>query len=230
MKSFKDLFIKSDDEEEPGKNDQPVAEPAVGFPISKEQTPSQNKSSSLTNANANPYLEEIIQVYEKGLESINMPGYDFYDFFTAIKAAGAHNEAIFKMAFQMGKTMDNSLTPQKLSSDAEFYLSKLRDVHQKFADQGQQKLGSINSQLRTERDSLSSDAVAMETQISNMKQQIADVERKLSETRAALAKVDDKYKPQQDVIEKKLQANDLALQTSLQRLNSVRDAILQYLK
>lgn len=230
MKSFKDLFIKSDDGEEQEKNHQPIPEAATGFPISKQQTSSQNQSPSISRASANPYLDEIIQVYEKGLQSINMPGYDFFDFFTAIKAAGAQNEAILKMAFQMGKTMDSSLTPQKLSTDAEFYLSKLRDVHQKYADQGQQKLGTISSQLRTERDSLSSDSVAMETEIKNLRQQIADLERKLSETRSTLAKVDEKYKPQQDVIEKKLQANDLALHTSLHSLNSVRDAILQYLK
>jgi hypothetical protein len=230
MKSFKDLFIKSDDEEEAGQNQQPVSEPVTGFPVVNQSPSTANQSPALKKPNANPYFEEIAQVYENGLQSINMPGYDFFDFFTAIKAAGAQNEAVFKMAFQMGKTMDNSLTPQKLAADAEFYLSKLRDVHQKYADQGQQKLGSLNSQLRAERENLSSDANTMEIEISKLKQQILDLERKLSETRNTLSKVDEKYKPQQDVIEKKLQANDLALQSSLQSLNVVRDAILLYLR
>lgn len=229
MKSFKDLFIKSGDEEVEGKKEQPVPQPSVGFPVTGQQ-PNSTQPPVFNASGSNPYLDEIIQVYEKGLESINLPGYDFFDFFSAIKAAGAQNEAIFRMAFQMGKTMDSSLTLQKLSSDAEFYLSKLRDVHQKYQEQGQQKLSGLNNQLRTERDSLASDATSMEAQISKLKQQIVDLERKLSETRGALAKVDEKYKPQQDVIEKKLQANDLALQTSLQRLSAVRDAISLYLK
>jgi hypothetical protein len=230
MKSFKDLFIKSEDEEGEGQKEQPVSASVTGFPVTSQPPSSSSQSPGFNKSNENPYLDEISEVYEKGLQSINMPGYDFFDFFTAIKAAGAQNEAIFKMAFQMGKTMDNSLTPQKLASDAEFYLSKLRDVHQKYADQGQQKLGSLNSQLRAERENLSKDANAMEVDISKLKQQILDLERRLSETRISLSKVDEKYKPQQDVIEKKLQANDLALQSSLQSLNVVRDAILLYLK
>jgi hypothetical protein len=228
MKSFKDLFIKSeedDDEVNKGKEPQP-ARPVTGFPV--------NSTQSLQNSNPsgpnNPYLEEIILIYEKGLDSINMPGYDFYDFFSAIKAAGSLNEAVFKMAFQMGKTMDASLNAQKLVTDADFYLSKLRDVHQKYADQGQQKLNSILSQSRTERETLSNSANSMEVEIARLKQQIADLERNLADTRTMLSKVDAKHKPQQDVIEQKMQANNEALRVSTQKLTSVRDAIQTYLK
>jgi predicted RNase H-like nuclease (RuvC/YqgF family) len=189
--------------------------------------PSQNITPQ---GSGNPYLDEIIMVYEKGLDSINMPGYDFFDFFTAIKAAGTQNEAIFKMAFQMGKTMDSSLTSQKLVTDADFYLSKLKDVHQKYADQGQQKLNGILSQSRAERESLSNSANSMEVEISRLRQQIADLEKKLADTRTTLSQVDNKYKPQQDVVEKKLEANDEALRISAQKLTAVRDAIQLYLK
>src|SRR6187549_3881419 len=117
MKSLKHLFIKDDSEEEQPEEKIafPVTEPSSGASFSP-STPSPSTS-------ANPYLNEIIEVYEKGLESINMPGYDFYDFYLAVKAAGAQNEAVYKMAFQMGKTMDSSITSLKLSSDAEYYIS-----------------------------------------------------------------------------------------------------------
>lgn len=228
MKSFKDLFIKSDDEEE---NAPESSSP--GFPVGS-HTPSAEAApgtpSTPKPSGNNPYVEEIIQVYDKGLESINMPGYDFFDFYSAIKAAGAQNDSVFRMAFQMGKTMDTGLTPQKLVQDAEFYLSKIRDVHQKYADQGNQKLGDLNSQLRGEKEKLSADAADAESRIEKLKQEIAQQERKLSETRAALTKVDEKYKPQQQVIEQKLEANDRAMEISLQKLTTVKEGIQQFLK
>jgi chromosome segregation ATPase len=159
-----------------------------------------------------------------------MPGYDFYDFFTAVNAAGALNEPVFKMAFQMGKTMDASLTAQKLAQDAEFYLSKIKDVHQRYADQGKQKFDSLTGQLRSERENLSNEANGIEVEISKLKQQIQDLEARLNQARATLSKVDEKYKPQQDVIQQKMIANDQAMQISAQKLNAVKSAILQYLK
>jgi hypothetical protein len=219
MKSFKDLFIKSDKEEK----EEPT--PTPSFPITQP-----NQNSSPQKVQQNPYVDEIIQVYEKGLESINMPGYDFYDFFTAVNAAGSLNESIFRMAFQMGKTMDAGLTAQKLAQDAEYYLSKIKDVHQKYADQGRSKFDSLTDQLRSERESLSSEANGTEIEISKLKQQIQNLEEKLNQTRATLSKVDDKYKPQQDMIQLKLTANDQAMQISAQKLNAVKDAIVQYLK
>jgi len=226
MKSFKDLFIKSEEDGEKVNEvtEQPVTKPAAGFPVNPGQSP-QNIVPS-----GNPYLDEIILVYEKGLDSINMPGYDFYDFFTAIKAAGVQNEAVYKMAFQMGKTMDSSLNSQKLVTDADFYLSKLKDVHQKYADQGQQKLDSVLSQSRNERESLSNSTNSMELEIAKLKQQIADLEKKLADTRGVLSQVDQKYKPQQEVIERKMQANNEALRVSALKLTAVRDAIQLYLK
>lgn len=232
MKSIKDLFIKSEEEEkeEEQSNVPPVSQP-TGFPVNTGNTPLSNpQTTSLPSSSGNPYLDEIAQVYEKGLDSINMPGYDFYDFFSAIKAAGAQNEAIYKMAFQMGKTMDSSLTAQKLVADADFYLSKIRDVHQKYSDQGRQKLDSLVSQQRTERENLSNEANQIEIEISKLKQKIQDLEGKLAGTRGTLSKVDDKFKPQQDVVQQKLAANDQALQISSQRLSAVKDAILLYLK
>lgn len=227
MKSFKDLFIKSDEEEKEEK-EQPVIK-TPSFPIAEPTMNSvpQNVQQPLSG---NPYVGEIIQVYEKGLESINMPGYDFYDFFTAVNAAGALNEPILKMAFQMGKTMDSGLTAQKLAQDAEYYLSKIRDVHQKYADQGRAKFDSLTGQLRSERENLSNEANGIEIEISKLKQQIMDLEGRLNQTRTTLSKVDEKYKPQQDVIQQKLTANDQAMQISAQKLNAVKNAIVQYLK
>jgi hypothetical protein len=221
MKNLKDLFIKSDDEEE-----EKTPEKQPSFPIN-DSVSTPNVPQAKSN---NPYLAEIIEIYEKGIESMNMPGYDFYDFYVAVKAAGAHNDTVYKMAFQMGKTMDSNVTAEKLANDAEYYLSKINEVYQRYSDQGKQKLESLASQSRTESANLSGEANQIEAEISKLKQQIQSLDRKLAETKGALSKVDEKYKPQQDVIQQKLKANDNAMEISVQKINNIKDGIVKFLK
>lgn len=221
-KSIKNLFIKDDSEEE---------NPQEGnaFPISPGDTPiSQNVPSSTSSSN--PYLDEIREVYQKGLESINMPGYDFYDFHLAIKAAGSQNEAIYKMAFQMGKTLDSNITPQKLATDADYYISKLNEVYQTYSDKGKQKLNSIAAELKADKDGLTAEINHISGEITRLKQQIQSMEQKLTETRNNLTQVEGKYKPQQDVINLKLQANDQAMQLNVKQLTSIKEGIIKFIK
>jgi hypothetical protein len=49
------------------------------------------------------------------------------------------------MAFQMASTMDKTVTVQKLTADAEFYISKINEVHSQYSSQGQQKINTITS-------------------------------------------------------------------------------------
>jgi hypothetical protein len=225
MKSLKNLFIKEDEEQEA-----PAKEEKLAFPVGgTESFPGQNQKMT-PSTSTNPYFEEIIEVYEKGLNSINMPGYDFYDFFLAIKAAGSQNEAVYKMAFQMGKAMDGNITSQKLSNDAEYYVSKINEVHQTYSQQGNSKLSSLESELRKEKDSLAAEISQMEINVNKMKQEIIAIEQRLLQTRSTLNGVESKYKPQQDEIRQKLIANDQAMETSIQRLNAVKEGIIKFIK
>jgi hypothetical protein len=223
MKSFKKLFIKDESEEE-------TPQEKESFPVSESNLSENLPISNPKASSSNPYLEEISEVYEKGLESINMPGYDFYDFHLAIKAAGTQNEAVYKMAFQMGKTLDANITSQKLAADADYYISKLNDVFQNYADKGKQKLNSISAELKAEKDSLTAEVNHIDGEITRLKQQILSMEQKLAETRGNLSKVEAKYKPQQDIINLKLQANDQAMQMSVKRLTSIKEGISKYIK
>ena len=225
MKSFKNLFIKDESEPEPEKPNEQLA-----FPVSDSTNPTPSFPSTISTGSSNQYLAEIIEVYEKGLESINMPGYDFYDFYIAVKASGAENDAVYKMAFQMGKTMDKTITPQKLSSDAEYYISKLNEVYRTYSEKGTQKLSGLENELKTEKDRLSLEANGIEGDINKMRQQIMSLEQRLSEARSQLAQADGKYRPQQDVIKQKLQANDQAMKISVQKLNSIKEGILRFIK
>jgi hypothetical protein len=52
-----------------------------------------------------------------------MAGYDFLEFYKGISAIAGGGEQTYVMAFQMTKSMDNTLTPAKLVNDADFYIS-----------------------------------------------------------------------------------------------------------
>jgi hypothetical protein len=225
MKSFKNLFIKDETPSEEESKEQPA------FPIIESGAPSfQNNPINTPSSGANQYLVEIIEVYEKGLESINMPGYDFYDFYLAVKASGAENEAVYKMAYQMGKTMDKNITPQKLASDAEYYVSKLNEVYRTYSEKGAQKLTGLENELKTEKDSLTLEANGIEADINKMRQQIMALEQRLTDVRGNLARVEGKYRPQQDVIKQKLEANDHAMKISVQKLNTIKEGLLKFIK
>jgi hypothetical protein len=223
MSWIKDLLIKDegDDDNKPSeKNSEKLS-----FPISGGNSSGQENFKS-----NNPYLEEIIQVYEKGLESINMPGYDFYEFYAAVKVGGSNNEAVYKMAFQMGKTMDASVTAEKLVNDAEYYLSKINEVYQQYSSQGRQKLEGLSTQQRNESESLTSEATKIEAEMVKLKQQLQTLDKKLAETKSTMSKMGEKYKPQQDAIQQKLNANDKAMEVSTQKINSIKDGISRFLK
>lgn len=220
-KSIKNLFIKDDSEDE-------SPQEANAFPISHSDLPDNQNVPS--GSSSNPYLDEIKEVYQKGLESINMPGYDFYDFHLAIKAAGSQNEAVYKMAFQMGKTLDANITPQKLATDADYYISKLNEVYQTYSDKGKQKLNSITAELKADKDGLTAEINHISGEIARLKQQIQSMEQKLTETRNNLTQVESKYRPQQDVINLKLQANDQAMQLNVKQLTSIKEGIIKFVK
>lgn len=223
MKNWKNLFIKDEDESEQQTSSKSSASSAPSFPLSE----GSNHQQAATNTS--PLIEEILEVYENGLKSINMPGYDFFEFYNTIKAGGSHSEAVYRMAFQMGKTMDSNISTQKLISDADYYISKIREVHESYSEQGRKKLASIESKLKGERDILTSEVSNLESEINRMKQQIQTMEAKLTETRAQLAKVAEPYLPNQAEIKEKLVANDQAMQSFVQKLVLVQSSISKYL-
>ena len=94
MKNWKNLFVKS--EKEP-QSDEKISE-NLSFPVSgNASTPGQSSPAYSPRPVNDPVVNEVLQVYENGLDSINMPGYDFYEFYQAITSIGDSNEKTYKM-------------------------------------------------------------------------------------------------------------------------------------
>jgi DNA-binding protein H-NS len=227
MKNWKSLFIKTEEEDE--KKD-PTPAGGYTFPVNNNNTVLPGSTMPQNAAINQPALNEVLAVYEKGIDSINMPGYDFYEFYKAISTVGNAGTETYSMAFQMAKSMDSSISSHKLVTDAEFYISKINEVHSQYTSQGQQKINEIDSRRNEEKNKLMSEIEQGTSQINMLKNQLQALESEINQKRITLTGVDAKYSPQEASVREKLLANDNAKQISVSKLIAVKEGILKFIK
>ena len=233
FKDFKSLFVKTD-EEEPAKAPAPIQDysfPVSNIPQSNEVTPPTPQPVTPAQPSiTDPVVAEVLKTYESGLESINMPGYDFYEFYQTINVAGAPTEQSYKMAYQMAKIVDKNITVEKLLHDAEFYISKINEVHSQYATQGQAKLNSVNDKKNAERTNLSNEIDQASARIAQLREEMQKLEADIATKRSVLSKIDESYYAQEKSVKDKLSANDYAHKASIDKLNFVKEGILKFIK
>jgi hypothetical protein len=228
MKNWKNLFVK--DEEN---NEEPAATTSHTGHSSSPSFPVNNNTAnnnSSPNVVLNEETQEVIKVYEKGLDSINMPGYDFYEFYKSVQSTGFHNDQAYNMAYQMAKTLDSTITVQKLVNDADFYISKINDVHSQYVAQGQQKISEISEKRLSEKTNLTKLIDSNALRIAALRAELTQLENDIQNKRNTLAKVEESYLPQEQAVRAKLNANDLAKSNSASKLLLVRDNIQKFIK
>lgn len=229
LKNWKSLFVKTD-----GDSSTKEEPPGFSFPVTDvnvtEQPKHEKTIDPLPSSAPMNVVQEVIATYEAGLDAINMPGYDFYEFYMAVSAGGATSPQTYQMAFSMAKAFDKNVTPAKLLQDAEFYISKINEVHSQYVSQGQQKLNALSDQRNAEQRSLQQEADHAEQRIRQLKTELQQLETLIKEKQQALATIDNKTKPQENSIREKLQANDLAKKASIDKLSAIKNGIQQYIK
>ena len=232
FKDFKSLFVKTD-EEEPEKAPVPVQDysfPVNNSPQSNAVPPSPQPVTPAQPSVTDPVVAEVLKTYESGLESINMPGYDFFEFYQTITVAGAPTEQSYKMAYQMAKIVDKNVTVEKLMHDAEFYISKINEVHSQYATQGQAKLSAVGEKKNAERTNLSNEIEQASARIAQLREEMQKLEADIATKRSVLSKIDESYYAQEKSVKEKLSANDYAHRTSIDKLNFVKEGILKFIK
>jgi hypothetical protein len=227
MKNWKSLFVKETESETADKKEtKKDSTESFSFPVS--DTPAEQ--SNFATVAIDPVVKDVLDVYESGLDSINMPGYDFYEFYKAITSIAHVNESTYQLAYQMARSLDKTITAQKLMTDAEFYISKINEVHGQYVSQGQQKLNSLQEKKNADRDKLLREIDAGAARITQLRAELQQLEADVNQKRGALAKTDENFIPQEKAIREKLMANDTARKVSIDKLNSIKDGILKYIK
>lgn len=225
MKNWKNIFLK---EEETIENKTVKSSEQFSFPVGN-NTPG-NVSVSAGVGIDQASLNEVLSVYEKGIESINMPGYDFFEFYKAVSSIGNAGEQVYSMAFQMARSMDHTISVHKLMTDADFYISKINEVHNQYAMQGQQKINSLEAKKNDEKSKLTKEIEQGTQQVNQLRAQLQALESEISQKRIALSAIDGQYQPLESAVRQKLLANDNAKQISVMRLTNVKEGIQRNIK
>lgn len=237
MKNWKSLFVKDSDTDTAQKDTKEAAKKdtseSFSFPVTDTHSVHTSSGSGIVSpppTAIDPTVKEVLDVYESGLDSINMPGYDFFEFYKAITSIGQANDHTYQLAYQMAKSLDKTVTAQKLMADAEFYISKINEVHGQYSNQGQQKMNALQQQKNGDKEKLQREIDAGAARISQLRAELQQLEADINQKRSILAKTDESFNPQEKTIREKLMANDMARKISIDKLNSIKEGILKYIK
>ncbi len=215
--NWKSLFINEDST----KSATTKEEPQSIIPENKFPETNINVSSSPLNTN-NPFLNEILDVYQKGFEGLNAEGFDFFEMYKSVSAVGVTNPQSYQMAFTMGKTINPNLTKDFLIEKAKHYLAEIDKVHSKYDATGNAKKQDLNSKIVNEKNALTK-------AISDLELKITELQKELNQKKIDLEKVDLINKEDFSEIELKIEANNIAKQKIVESINTVLTGINQYL-
>jgi hypothetical protein len=197
-------------------NTSPTPAPATGAsPGASPQSAGYQPTSVPGNIQA-----DISAVYERGFESLNKDGYDFFELYKAVMAVGPDTPQAYTMAYAMGKGIKPDLSKDYLLQKGQNYLAELANVHTGYAQKGQAKLAELKQQENAENQGLLQ-------QIQNIEKQIADLQQKLQQSKTQLEKLEGKYAAAINEMEQKIIANDQAKANLVASIEKVINGISQ---
>ena len=211
--NWKGLFIQ--DLESQSQQPKAVVE-SRNFPESKITFPSAQE-----NANpgiSNEILSKVIEMYEKGFESLNQPGYDFYEFFKSVMATDPNNPQSYVMAYTMASSMDKSINKTFLLSSGDFYQKEVMKVYTKFDVDGRKAKHDLVDKLKAEKDTLQAD-------IKTIQNKLTVLQHELEQKSKLLQSFDPNNFNKIQEIDQKILANDLSKDRIMQKISQVLSGI-----
>ncbi|QSB27300.1 hypothetical protein [Flavobacterium sp. CLA17] len=219
--NWKSLFINDEtNNSEAAAINQPSA-PAS--PTSEKRFPNEVTESFPTNSLTNPFLNEIFEVYDKGFESLNESGFDFFELYKSVLAVGVTNPQSYQMAFAMGKSLRPDLTKEFLLQKGSYYTAEIEKVYAKYDTIGKTKKTELDNTITKEKYNLSKN-------IADLEAKIIELQKELEVKKTELQKIDPQNMEQLSEIQLKMEANNLAKQKILTSINTVITGINQYLQ
>lgn len=214
--NWKSLFINEDSDQTKKEEAKPASIPQTNkFP---DAVASQNSSNNFSN----PFLEEILEVYQKGFEGLNVEGFDFFEMYKSVNAVGVTNPQSYQMAFTMGKTINSNLSKEFLLDKSKYYLTEIEKVYEKYNITGNSKKSDLNLKITQEKKDLSKS-------IEDLGAQIAHLQKELESKKLELDRIDTNNAQEFSELQLKIEANNLAKQRIQDSINQVITGINQYL-
>lgn len=222
--NWKSIFINDEDNASKKEDSKPTIQP-IQHSSSQTQTNKfpEEKIAQVSNDNfANPYVNEILAVYEKGFESLNLADFDFFEMYKSVVAVGITNPQSYQMAFTMGKSIKPDLTKEYLLEKSKFYIEEINKVHTKYDTTGNVKRQDLSGLVQKEKESLT-------VSINDLEARILQMQQELQEKKSLLANIDSKNENELRELQLKIEANNFAKQKIVDSINLVISGINQYL-
>lgn len=210
--NWKSIFINQDE----NNSEKPIKNSEINkFPES---------SFSLPNSvpGDNPFVTEIIDVYQKGFDSLNQPEYDFFEFFKSVQIVGVNNPQSYQMAFTMGKSLNNKITKDALLEKAKFYVNEIEKVHSTYASTGLAKRNDLIIKQNAENKEL-------HNSVGELERKIESLQKELIQKRDSLQKLELKYVLPMREMDQKIDANNFAKDKMIESIQTVIKGINQYI-
>lgn len=214
--NWKSLFVNEDPqaESEIKKADVPVT--------SDTKFPTQAINPVTADPSANPFINEVVEVYEKGFASLNSAEFDFYELYRSVMVVGPGNPQSYQMAFTMGKSLKPDLSKQFLLDKAKYYTDEIEKVYEKYNIAGNSKIQELTGSVGKQKDDLSKTIHDLEAKISQLQSD-------LMKAKSELEKIDFNNKEKYTELQLKIEANNIARKKILDSINQVVAGVNQYL-
>lgn len=230
---LKDFFIndESGDKKPEVKKEAPVYMPSSLTPASTAavqtsmptEMPSTLNTQTFDSSALNKVVESVTQTYNNGFISLNREGYDFFEYYQAIKSINGTTTDQYKMAFTMGKSMNPSITPESLVSDSQYYIAEIQKVYNQYESSGMKKAKEAEEDKTKRKESLNFQIISLKQQISTLQ---AELENKTNELNGN----DSPFDSALNDINLKLEANKIAGNNLISSLQEVSTNIKNYLQ
>lgn len=222
--NWKSLFINetenSTKKEEPSKIN--TSSQTVNTSTQTNKFPEEKIAQSANDTFSNPFINEILGVYEKGFESLNLSDFDFFEMYKSVVAVGITNPQSYQMAFTMGKSIKPDLTKEYLLEKSKFYIEEINKVYTKYDSTGNTKKQDLTNLVQKEKESLTAS-------INDLEAKILQIQQELQEKKSLLANIDSKNENELKELHLKIEANNFAKQKIVDSINLVISGINQYL-
>ncbi len=220
--SWKSLFINETDFSSIKETPKAQTTNSEANNLQTNKFPDANSLNVSTENLTNPFLNEVLEVYQKGFDSLNLSDFDFFELYKSVFVVGITNPQGYQMAFTMGKSIKPDLTKEFLLEKSKFYVEEINKVHTKYDSTGKSKILEINNSVLKEKESLTSSIKDLEAKILKLQQE-------LQEKNSLLANIDNKNEGELRELRLKIEANNFAKQKVLDSINTVISGINQYL-
>ncbi len=210
--NWKGLFIQETEKPEPVAERNVTTETRTTFP----------QAGSAQETIPNEVLSKVIEMYEKGFDSLNQSGYDFYEFFKAVMATDPNNSQSYLMAYTMASSMDKAITKTSLLSSGDFYMKEVMMVYSKYDNEGKKIKSDLVDKQRNDKDNL-------QAEIKTIQNKILVLQSELEQKSKLLKNYDTDNTGKVYEIEQKILANNLAKDRIVQKISQVISGITNHI-